>query len=92
VQGWHRAKVERISKVSSTENFQGSDQGPVFTKAIKYVLPRGLGKLDWANSHRIRDIDDLPKVEAGEDPDILLWGSSTLYPQLLEANLIVRLL
>ena len=65
--------------------------GPVFTKANKYVLTRGSAKLDWANSHRMRNIDDLRKVKAGEGPDIVLWGSSTLYPQLLEANLIDRL-
>jgi dihydrofolate reductase len=66
--------------------------GPVFTKANKYVMTRGSAKLDWANSHKIRSIDDLRKVKAGEGPDIVLWGSSTLYPQLLEANLIDRLL
>jgi dihydrofolate reductase len=66
--------------------------GPVFTKANKYVLTRGAAKLDWANSHKMRSIDDLRKVKAGEGPDIVLWGSSTLYPQLLEANLIDRLL
>jgi len=66
--------------------------GPIFTKANKYVLTRGSAKLDWANTHRMRDLDDLRKVEAGEGSDIVLWGSSTLYPQLLEANLIDRLL
>lgn len=66
--------------------------GPVFTKANKYVLTRGSAKLDWANSHRMRSIDDLRKVKAGEGPDIVLWGSSTLYPQLFEANLIDRFL
>ncbi len=66
--------------------------GPVFTKANKYVLTRGSTKLDWANSHRLRNIDDLRKVKAGKGPDIVLWGSSTLYPALLEANLIDRLL
>jgi dihydrofolate reductase len=40
----------------------------------------------------MRNIDDLRKVKAGEGPDIVLWGSSTLYPQLLEANLIDQLL
>jgi dihydrofolate reductase len=64
--------------------------GPVFTKANKYVLTRGSAKLDWANSHKMRNIDDLRKVKAGDGPDIVLWGSSTLYPQLVEANLIDR--
>ena len=38
-----------------------------------------------ANSHKLRSIDELKKVTAGEGPDIVLWGSSTLYPPLLEA-------
>lgn len=66
--------------------------GPVFTKANKYVLTQGSAKLDWANSHKLRNMDDLRKVKAGVGPDIVLWGSSTLYPQLLEANLIDRFL
>jgi len=66
--------------------------GAVFTKANKYVLTRGSAKLDWANSHKMRNIDDLRKVKAGDGPDIVLWGGSTLYPQLLEANLIDRFL
>jgi dihydrofolate reductase len=66
--------------------------GPVFTKANKYVLTRGSAKLDWANSHKLPNIYELKKVKAEEGPDIVLWGSSTLYPQLLDANLIDRLL
>ncbi len=66
--------------------------GPVFTKANKYVLTRGSAKLDWANSHKLRNIDELKKVKAEEGADIVLWGSSTLYPQLLDANLIDRFL
>lgn len=65
--------------------------GPVFTKAYKYVMTSGTGALSWANSHPLHGVDDLKKVKAGEGPDIVLWGSSTLYPQLLEAHLIDRL-
>lgn len=65
--------------------------GPVFSKANKYILTRGSPKLDWANSHRLRNIDDLRKIKASAGPDIVLWGSSTLYPLLLEANLLDRL-
>jgi dihydrofolate reductase len=65
---------------------------PVFTKANKYVLTRGSAKLDWANSHKLRNIDELKEVKAEEGSDIVLWGSSTLYPQLLDANLIDRFL
>lgn len=66
--------------------------GPVFTKANKYVLTRGSAKLEWANSHKLANIDELKKVKAEKGADIVLWGSSTLYPQLLDANLIDRLL
>jgi dihydrofolate reductase len=69
----------------------GDPIGPVFTKANKYIMTRGSAKLDWANSHRMRNLDDLRKVKAGEGPEIVLWGSSTLYPQLFEGNLIDRL-
>lgn len=65
--------------------------GPAFTKANKYVLSHGNQKFDWANSHKLRSIDELKELRAGEGPDIVLWGSSTLYPPLLEANLIDRL-
>ncbi len=66
--------------------------GPVFTKANKYVMTSGSGSLAWANSHPVNSIDDLKKVKAAQGADIVLWGSSTLYPQLMEAGLIDRLL
>lgn len=65
---------------------------PVLTKANKYVMTRGTESLAWANSHPVRGIDELKKVKAGSGAAIVMWGSSTLYPQLLEANLIDRLL
>jgi dihydrofolate reductase len=66
--------------------------GPVFTKANKYVMTSGTESLAWANSNPLHSIDELKKVKAGNGSDIVLWGSSTLYPQLLEAKLIDRLL
>lgn len=66
--------------------------GPVFTKADKYVMTSGTANFVWANSHPLRSIDELKNVKAANGPDIVLWGSSTLYPQLLEANLIDRFL
>jgi dihydrofolate reductase len=58
--------------------------GQVFNKANKYVLTGRSGnpnsaKLEWANSHQLRNLDDVRKVKAGEGPDIVLWGSSTLF-------------
>jgi hypothetical protein len=39
-------------------------------------MSRGSAKLDWANSHKLRNIDELKKVKAEEGSDIVLWGSS----------------
>ncbi|HZS62586.1 MAG TPA: dihydrofolate reductase family protein [Gemmatimonadaceae bacterium] len=66
--------------------------GPVITKANKYVMTRGTTTYAWANTHALHSIDELKKVKAGDGPDIVLWGSSTLHPQLWDANLIDRLL
>lgn len=65
--------------------------GTAFTKAAKYVVTRGNDRLEWENSHRLGDIDAVKKIKGGVGPDLLIQGSSTLYPQLLTANLIDRL-
>jgi dihydrofolate reductase len=66
--------------------------GPVLDKANKYVMTSGTSPLTWGNSHQLGSIDALKNVKAGTGPDIVLWGSSTLYPPLMEAHLIDRLL
>ncbi len=70
---------------------EGDPIGQTFGKAAKYVLTRSNDKLDWQNSHRLSDIDAVKKVKASEGPDLLIQGSSTLYPQLFAADLIDRL-
>lgn len=70
----------------------GNPIGKIFTRANKYVLTRGSETLAWANTHRVRDLDELKKVKAENGSDLVLWGSSTLYPQLLDADLLDRLL
>lgn len=62
-----------------------------FAKAGKYVLTSSDMPLDWAVSHRLRDLDALAEVKAGEGPDLVIQGSSTLYPQLLARGLLDRL-
>ncbi|MEQ1518666.1 MAG: dihydrofolate reductase family protein [Usitatibacteraceae bacterium] len=62
-----------------------------FTKATKYVLTHGNDQWDWQNSHRLSDIEAVKKVKASEGPDLLIQGSSTLYPQLFVEGLIDRL-
>ncbi|HEX8217559.1 MAG TPA: dihydrofolate reductase family protein [Allosphingosinicella sp.] len=65
--------------------------GARFDRAAKYVLTRGGRPLDWQNSHRLSDLDALAELKRGEGPDLIIQGSSTLYPQLLAAGLIDRL-
>jgi dihydrofolate reductase len=65
--------------------------GPAFTKAAKYVLTRGDERLEWKNSHRLKTIDAVRTVKATDGPDLLIQGSTTLYPPLLAAGLIDRL-
>ena len=66
--------------------------GESFDRAAKYVITRGRRPLDWRNSHRLTSLDALTELKKGEGPDLVIQGSSTLYPQLLAAGLIDRLL
>ena len=65
--------------------------GEAFTRANKYVLTRGSPDLGWSNSHRLGSIDELRAVKDGDGPDLLIQGSSTLYPQLIREGLLDRL-
>lgn len=65
--------------------------GAAFSKAAKYVITHSEKPLVWQNSHRITDIEGIKMLKVSEGPDLLIQGSSTLYPQLLEANLIDQL-
>lgn len=70
---------------------EGDPFGATFTKAAKYVLTSGSEKLEWQNSHRLANIDAVKKLKSEGGPDLLIQGSSTLYPQLFAANLVDRL-
>ena len=67
------------------------DMGKAFTRADKYVLTRGSPELAWSNSHRVGSIDDLRRIKHGDGPDLLIQGSSTIYPALLESGLLDQL-
>ena len=64
------------------------EMGEAFTRANKYVLTRGSPDLGWSNSHRLGNLDELRAVKAGDGPDLLIQGSSTLYPALLAEGLL----
>ena len=61
-----------------------------FARAEKFVLSRSGRTLDWQGSHRLASIDELAEVKAGTGPDLVIQGSSTLYPQLLAHGLLDR--
>jgi dihydrofolate reductase len=63
-----------------------------FNAAAKYVLSRGDAALDWHNSHKLPGIAAVKELKTSDGPDLLIQGSTTLYPQLLNAGLIDRLL
>jgi len=65
--------------------------GAAFDKAQKYVLTRGGDELDWVNSHRLGSIDEVAALKQGDGPDLLIQGSTTLYPQLLAEGLVDKL-
>jgi dihydrofolate reductase len=65
--------------------------GQAFTRANKYVLTRGAPDLGWSNSHRLGNIEEVRTLRDGDGPDLLIQGSSTLYPALIAAGLLDRL-
>lgn len=63
-----------------------------FDRANKYVLTRGDQPLEWQNSHRLRGVEGVAAIKQAEGADIIIQGSSTIYPALLAAGLIDRLI
>lgn len=66
--------------------------GEAFTHAGKHVLTRGNPPLDWENTHRLAGMEDVAKLKQSSGPDLVIQGSSTLYPALIEAGLLDRLI
>ena len=62
-----------------------------FDACTKYVLTHDDRPLEWRNSERVGAIADLRAIKQGDGPDLVIQGSSTLYPQLLEAGLLDEL-
>ena len=70
---------------------EGAAMGKAFAAANKYVLTRGAQPLPWENSYRMRGVEDVTALRQGEGPDLLIQGSSEIYPGLLAAGLLDRL-
>ena len=62
-----------------------------FNNCTKYVVTHSEAPLEWNNSQRIATIEALRQIKRADGPDIVVQGSSTLYPQLLEAGLLDEL-
>jgi dihydrofolate reductase len=65
--------------------------GEALTAAEKHVVTHSVHPLDWHNSHRLAGIDSVRVLKESQGPDLLIQGSSTLYPPLLAAGLIDEL-
>jgi len=55
--------------------------GEALTAAEKHVVTHGEQPLDWANSHRVGNIAAVGALKESDGPDLLIQGSSTLYPR-----------
>lgn len=73
------------------EEPENKPMSEAFDRANKYVLTRGAQPLEWQNSHRLSSIADVARVKASEGSDLIIQGSSTIYPDLLAAGLIDEL-
>jgi dihydrofolate reductase len=74
--------------------FAGDEQKEIrdpFNSATKYVVSSGEPPLSWQNSRRLAGIDAVAALKRTEGPDLVIQGSSMLYPQLLAAGLLDEL-
>lgn len=63
-----------------------------FNACTKYVVTHGDQPLAWQNSERVQAIGALGAIKHSDGPDLVIQGSSTLYPQLLSADLLDELI
>jgi dihydrofolate reductase len=72
---------------------QGDPIGEKFDAVTKYVVTSSTEPLSWVNSVAINGdaATGIARIKASDGPDLLVQGSTKLYPALLEAGLIDRL-
>jgi dihydrofolate reductase len=73
---------------------QDNPIGEKFQRINKYVLTHSDEPLEWENSHKLSGdtAEAVTQLKQSEGRDLLIQGSSTLYPPLLSARLIDRLI
>ncbi len=67
--------------------------GAAFNALRKHVVTSSDRPLGWSNSHRLAGdlVAAVTRLKESEGPDLLIQGSSMLYPALLPAGLIDRI-
>jgi len=61
-------------------------------KMPKYVVSRSLQKVEWNNSHILRDVTkEVTALKKSDGGDILVYGSATLVKSLLQHDLVDEL-
>ena len=66
--------------------------GVPINKLPKYVVSRSLQKVEWNNSHILRDVaSDVAALKKTDGGNILVYGSATLVKSLLHHDLIDEL-
>ena len=75
-------------------NNQDNPIGAKFQYINKYVLTHSADPLEWENSHKLSGdtAEAVAELKRREGRDLLIQGSSTLYPPLVSAGLIDRLM
>ena len=75
-------------------NNQENPIGAKFQHINKYVLTHSADPLEWENSHKLSGdtAEAVAELKRGEGRDLLIQGSSKLYPPLVSAGLIDRLM
>jgi dihydrofolate reductase len=73
--------------------FQPADDpiASLFARIGKYVVTRSDMPLAWEGSRRLAGIEAVAALREEDGPNLVIQGSSTLYPQLLQHGLLDRL-
>ena len=87
-----RRTYELFAAYWPSANDQMADIRDPFNACTKYVVTHRDQPLEWENSERVSQIEALRAIKQGDGPDIVIQGSGTLYPQLLQAGLLDELI
>jgi dihydrofolate reductase len=70
----------------------GAEFADPINRLPKYVVSRSLQKVEWNNSHLLRDVAaDVAALKKTDGGDILVYGSATLVKALLHHDLVDEL-